>query len=234
MLQDASTDAIAAASGELEVRIASTQEQIRQAQRLRYVVYCLERGFEPGENGLEQDEFDNLAKHVLVRSRQTGNILGTVRIVLPAPGAGHDGFPMQRACADYVLAPLPVAATGEISRFALTRERFGVSPAAAALMRLCLMRGIVEISGQAGLTHWCAIMERSLLRLLRATSIHFQAVGPLVEYHGIRQPTVAAIGTILGRICREQPAVWSFITDNGKFWSDQMIIAEKVVRTASV
>ena len=228
MLQAAFTDAVAAANGELDVQIASTPEQLREAQRLRYIVYCLERGFEPGQNGLEQDPFDEQAKHVLVRSRLTGDVLGTVRVVVPTLEAGHDGFPMQCACQPYILAPLPVAATGEISRFALTRERLGVSPAAAALMRLCLMRGIVEVSGQARLTHWCAIMERSLLRLLRATAIHFEPVGPLVEYHGARQPAVAAIGTILGRIRREQPVVWSFITDNGTFWCENMRRVETV------
>ena len=112
-------------------------------------------------------------------------------MVLPLPEIGHDSFPMQQACERFVLASLPAVATGEISRFALTRERTGVSPAAAALMRLCLMRGIVQVSGEAMLTHWCAIMESSLLRLLRATAIHFQAVGQPVEYHGIRQPAMA-------------------------------------------
>lgn len=71
---------------------------------------------------------------------------------------------MNRVCEPYVLAPLPVGSTGAISRFALTRERSCISAGAAALMRLCLMRGIVQVSGQAGLTHWCAIMESSLIR----------------------------------------------------------------------
>lgn len=226
MIQTAFTDAIAAASDELEIEIATTHEQLLSAQRLRHLVYCEERGFEPGVNGLEQDEFDAVSAHVLVRSRSTRNVLGTVRIVLPTADAGPDGFPMRRACEAYVLAPLPTGATGEISRFALTRSRLGISPAASALMRLCLMRGIVEISGRAGLTHWCAIMERSLLRLLCATAIHFQPVGPLVEYHGTRQPAVGAISTILSRIRREQPAVWSFVTADGALWSDPMQAVE--------
>ena len=220
MAQAAFSAAIAAAADELSVEVATTAEQIREAKQLRYKVYCEERGFEPGENGLEQDEYDDASCHILVRSRVTGAVLGTVRVVLPVAGSGHDGFPMQRACERYVLAPLPASATGEISRFALTRDRPGVSPAAAALMRLCLMQGIVRVSGERGLTHWCAIMESSLLRLLRATAIHFQPVGPAVEYHGIRQPAVGAIGTVLDRIRREQPQAWSFLTADGTLWSE--------------
>ena len=187
---------------------------------MRYRVYCEERGFEPGQGGRETDSFDASARHVLVCSRVTGRTLGTVRVVLPQHGGGAEGFPMNRVCEPYVLAPLPFASTGEISRFALTRERTGISAGAAALMRLCLMRGIVQVSGHSKLTHWCAIMESSLIRLLRATAIHWQPVGPTVEYHGKRQPAVASIDTMLGRIRREQPAVWSYITNDGAFWSD--------------
>jgi N-acyl-L-homoserine lactone synthetase len=137
---------------------------------------------------------------------------------------------MNRVCEQYVLAPLPAIATGEISRFALTRDRPGVSPAAAALMRLFLMRGIVMVSGLHDLTHWCAIMESSLLRLLRATGTHFQHVGPAVEYRGTRQPVVGAIATVLGRMRNEKPEVWNFITGNGTLWSDTQAQPEQARR----
>jgi N-acyl-L-homoserine lactone synthetase len=220
MLRPASSEAIAAAGDELRIEIATTPEQILEAQQLRYRVYCEERGFLPGANGLEQDRFDGHSRHVLVRSLVTGMTLGTVRIVLPTAEAGFASVPMAGVCEDYVLAPLPVSSTGEVSRFALTRDRTGISPAVAALMRLCLFRGLVQLSAQAGLTHWCAIMEKTLLRLLRTTSIHFQPVGPEVEFHGLRQPVVAAIDSILSRIQREQPAVWGYLTDHGSLWSE--------------
>ena len=219
-MQAAFSDAITAARDELRIEIATTPEQVIEAQKLRYRVYCEERGYEPGAGGLEQDAFDHTSRHVLVSSRVTGATLGTVRVVLPDAAAGQDSFPMQRVCERWVLAPLPMQATGEVSRFALTRDRTGVSPAASALMRLCLLRGIVQVSGQQALTHWCAIMESSLLRLLRATAVHFQPVGPTVEFHGTRQPTVGAIGTVLGRMRLEQPVVWSFITGAGSLWSE--------------
>ena len=220
-MQAAFTDAINAARDELAVEIASSPGQVLEAQRLRFRIYCEERGFEPGNNGLEQDQFDATSRHVLVRSRSTGSVLGTVRVVLS--NIGQDGFPMQRACAPWVLRPLPLASTGEISRFALARDRAGVSPAAGALMRLSLIRGIVQISAEHELTHWCAIMEPTLLRLLRATAIHFLPVGPAVEHHGVRQPAVCGIGTMLYRMKLEQPAVWAYITDNGALWSEAAI-----------
>ena len=81
------------------------------------------------------------------------------------------------------------------------------------------MRGIVVVSGTHDLTHWCTIMERSLLRLLRATAIHFEHEGLAVEYHGTRQPAVGAISTVLGRIRAEKPQVCSLITGDGALWA---------------
>ena len=75
MLQAAFSDAIVAARDELHVFIAHTPEQVRDAQRLRYRVYCEERGFEPGADGLEQDDVKSRAiehvAHLAGRARQT-------------------------------------------------------------------------------------------------------------------------------------------------------------------
>jgi N-acyl amino acid synthase of PEP-CTERM/exosortase system len=210
-------DAIKAATDELVVELAVSPGQVLEAQRLRYRIYCEERGFEVGKDGLERDEFDPASRHVLVRSRLTGAMLGTVRLV--QSDIGLDGFPMRRACDAELFGSLRVMSTGEISRFAVARHRSGVSPGAGALVRLCLIRGLVQISAQEELTHWCALMERALLRLLQATAIHFEAVGPVVEYHGPRQPAVCAIAPMLQRMKVEQPAIWAYITGNGALWS---------------
>src|SRR3954452_12978803 len=95
-------NAIASAQQELVVEIARTPEQVLEAKKLRYRVYCEERGFEPGEGGLEQDIYDDNARHVLIRSRATGEVFGTVRIVLSSDDDSTLGFPMQRVCDESV------------------------------------------------------------------------------------------------------------------------------------
>ena len=232
-MQAAFADAIASARDELVVEVATTRAQVLEAQRLRYRVYCEERDFLPGSNGIEEDEFDDKSRHVLVRSRATGVVYGTVRVVLSDGSEGDIGFPMQRVCEDYVLRPLPIAQTGELSRFAVTRERAGLSNAAAALMRLALMRGIVQVCGESKITHLCATMERTLLRLLRSTAIHFQPIGKPVEYHGIRQPAVWTMGSGLARIRSEQPLVWAFLTNEGAFWPEERVADEVILEDAA-
>jgi N-acyl amino acid synthase of PEP-CTERM/exosortase system len=75
----------------------------------------------------------------------------------------------------------------------------------------------MQMSDELGLTHWCAVMERSLLRLLQASAIHMPSVGPLVSYHGIRQPSIGHIASVLHRVRREQYPVWEFVTAGGQY-----------------
>src|SRR3546814_10050153 len=50
----------------------------------------------------------------------------------------------------------------------------------------------------------CAVMERPLLRLLDRLGIRFTHIGPLVEYHGRRQPYMLKLETMLQEVREEQ------------------------------
>ena len=215
-MQLAFTDSVAIAAQELAVEIACTAAQILEAKQLRYRVYCEERGFEAGEGGIEQDSFDASSRHILVRSRFTGEVYGTVRVALSDRKHAETEFPMEHLCQPWVFSSLPRTATGEVSRFALTRDRSGLSPAAASLMRLCLIQGVLKICDEHGLSHLCALMERTLIRLLEATSIYFVPVGPTIEHRGARRSATWTIGDGLAHVRRENPVVWSFITLDGQ------------------
>ena len=212
MLSRCLLTSVDAARNDYLVQVADTPALLSEAFRLRHQVYCVERGYETSTTGMESDGFDGNARHVLLRSRVTGQVLGTVRVVLPA---SQTGLPMQQVCDRTLLGELPLHTTGEISRFALSKERRAGTGEAGVFMRLGLMQGIVQVSRDAGLTHWCAIMERSLLRLLQATAIHFQPVGPVVEFHGIRQPAQGCISVVLDRMRRDANPVWSYVTADG-------------------
>src|SRR3546814_13072214 len=58
---------------------------LKEAFRLRYLVYCLDRGFEDAgscPSGLEYDDYDSQASHCLLRDRCGKRALGTVRVVM--------------------------------------------------------------------------------------------------------------------------------------------------------
>ena len=202
---------------EFSVVLADSPELVDAACRLRYQVYCVERGFEAGSNGIETDEFDSRARHVVLIHRQSGEVIGTVRVVPPRCSSSDAALPMQRVCGPGLLNGLPAWTTGEISRFAISKQR-RMSLGATAMARLGLMQGVVHVSEQLGLTHWCAIMEPFLLRLLQMNAIYFSPLGPLVEYHGMRQPSCANIQSVLDRLQRDQRDVWNHVTLHGKLW----------------
>jgi N-acyl-L-homoserine lactone synthetase len=205
---------------EASVELAETTALLRESYRLRYQVYCAERGFLPGQQGIEWDEYDEFSRHAVLRLRHSGVVVGTVRLVLPKSPAGGDDYPIQHVCDPALLRGLPLARTGEVSRFALTKQTRGLGPSSSSLLRLALIQGAVRLSAEAGHSHWLAVMEPTLIRLLRATGVHFTPLGPLVDYHGFRQPAVAELVPTLRRLAVKQPVVWDFVTQGGTWYPE--------------
>jgi putative hemolysin len=71
------------------ISIASTQEEIRAAQRLRYQIFAEEKGavLHTPLPGHDVDEFDELADHLIVTERTTGEVVGTYRLLPPGRSA---------------------------------------------------------------------------------------------------------------------------------------------------
>lgn len=231
-----SEEMLSAYSEKVSIELAETPEALREAYKLRYQVYCVERDFLTGENGMESDEYDPFSTHIVARWRQTGEVVGTVRLVLPKDPAGGNDYPLQHVCSPRLLEGLPRSRMGEVSRFALaktsTQRIRGVDASLPSLLRLGLIQGAVRLSAQAGHTHWVAVMEPTLLRLLSATGIHFVPLGPPVEYHGLRQPAVADLVPTLARLAREQPSIWNFVTENGTWYGQSHNTLHEVVLAA--
>jgi predicted GNAT family N-acyltransferase len=64
---------------EVRMRWASSAEHVSQAQRLRERVFCLEQGV-PRE--LELDGLDDRALHLLAREPASGEVVGTLRLLI--------------------------------------------------------------------------------------------------------------------------------------------------------
>ncbi|EFL89793.1 GNAT family N-acetyltransferase [Ahrensia sp. R2A130] len=82
--------------GPLITRLASTQDEIELAQRLRYDVFVGEMGAVPSSENrhsrLDRDPYDAVCDHLLVIDRDAGDrIVGTYRL-LPGRKRGSQGF----------------------------------------------------------------------------------------------------------------------------------------------
>ncbi|MGH6638708.1 MAG: GNAT family N-acetyltransferase [Polaromonas sp.] len=74
-----------AAVGKISVSWARHQDEVRQAQRLRYQVFALEMGATLSKTlpGHDIDLFDDYCEHLLVRDAESQDVIGTYRVLTP-------------------------------------------------------------------------------------------------------------------------------------------------------
>ncbi|MEO7937459.1 MAG: GNAT family N-acyltransferase [Burkholderiaceae bacterium] len=75
----------AGGAGPMRVSWARHQDAVRQAQRLRFDVFCGEMGARPAPRvaGHDADIFDDFCEHLLVHDTATEQLLGTCRVLTP-------------------------------------------------------------------------------------------------------------------------------------------------------
>jgi len=220
-----------------DVEAANNDKDRSTAYRLRYQIYCVENPFEdPAQfpDGKEKDHLDYRAVHGLVRHRKSGIACGTTRLILPTDDetAAPAGF--FDVCRSGAF--LPRATTAEISRFATSkafRERcmgfpdtrmFLQDASLLPLLTISLMAFTIQQAALHRITHLCAVMKPPLIRLLHRFGVHCHPVGPLVDYHGLRQPCYLPMDQLLADIGVEQPALWDIITDSGRILEAQRAV----------
>ena len=105
-LQKAASSSIAANFDRyFSVALVETEEQLRQAQGIRFRVYCEEFGYEDIDafpEHLEIDDFDEQSTHALVVHRETGLSAGCVRMVPTLASAPHEPLPFERYCGESI------------------------------------------------------------------------------------------------------------------------------------
>ena len=236
--ESASTNLLDRFNAYFETALADTPALLREAHSIRFRVYCLETRFEDASafpDGLERDAFDSHAVHSLLIHRASAQAMGTVRLVLPLADVPEKSFAIQAVSEHPGLRDgraFPLASTAEVSRFCISRSfrrratdtlyaEEDSEPANSAdrrsgpLMRLGLIQALVRMSAAHGITHWCAVMEPTLLRMLDAMAIRFTPIGPLVEHHGVRQPCSCDIAEALRAVKQERPSFWDVLTCGG-------------------
>jgi len=231
-----------------DVVSADTIGLMETAFRIRYQVYCVERSFEDESafpEQMETDEYDMHSAHSLVRCKASGQYTGMVRLVLPNPVDVNAPLPMEKFCQSGMkasgidLSSIPRESLAEVSRFSVSKELKrlcsrkpaisivgaedkpegkAMDPQMMPQITLGLFAGIVRMSAQNNITHWLSVMEPTFLRFLTRYGIYFQKTGPVVNYHGKRQPAVASIDSVLSGIHTHRKDAWEIITDNGNVW----------------
>jgi putative hemolysin len=92
---------------EFTVSLATTEEDLQAAQRLRYAVFVEEMGADgvlvDHQEGLEIDRFDAFCDHMIIRDNSTGQVVGVYRLLRSDQAQKAGGFYSE---AEYDLTPL--------------------------------------------------------------------------------------------------------------------------------
>ncbi len=78
----------------LTVHLARSQSEVREAQRLRYRVFAEEMGarLPTAAEGIDEDRFDAYCDHLIVADEDTGDVVGTYRVLSGANAQRIGGF----------------------------------------------------------------------------------------------------------------------------------------------
>jgi N-acyl amino acid synthase of PEP-CTERM/exosortase system len=219
---------------------AESDEQLDQVYKLRYQVYCRENNFEAADaftDRREIDQYDCRSLHSLLIDRSNGTVAGTVRIILPDENIIENCLPIQQFCRQQLILgrKIPLRTTAEVSRFAISKTFRNGSPksedhaaypvdrkALAPYITLGLIRGLIQMSLEHGITDWFAVMEPSLLRLLARFGIYFKPLGTLIDYHGMRQPSHISLSDLLNEVYRDKHDIWQVLTNNGQIFEQPL------------
>jgi N-acyl amino acid synthase of PEP-CTERM/exosortase system len=195
--------------------IDHTPRLLESSYRLRYQVYCLERGFLRPEDyplGLETDEFDCVSSHVGAVDAH-GELAGTARLVKNTAA----GFPLFHHCSIFPqerARDTPNDRVVEIGRLSVSRHyRRRLADAAAITgndqspqraagyqgenrrsgrggVLLTIIKAVYQQSKRMGATEWLAATEPSLQRVLARHGVPFRQIGPESDYFGLVAPYV--------------------------------------------
>lgn len=130
---------------------------------VRYQIFVEEKHWiEPTPLKIEFDDFDHFSRHLLVVN-DNHEVIGTVRMIDDSPL----GFPYEK------VASLPSAVSRdqlyEVSRLSVLESERGQR----SLILVGLCRAVWRIATRHSKTHWCAVVDRPVARLLKTLGFEF-------------------------------------------------------------
>jgi N-acyl amino acid synthase of PEP-CTERM/exosortase system len=220
-----------------EIIPASTEELRQEVYKLRYQVYCLEKGFlNPSPDGTEHDEYDEYSSHYLIRHHETG-YMATTRLILPDRNHPEKLFPMEaynQIDNAELLKSMPRNNIAELSRFCVSKEfrrranerdiivtnevdddRSPIKKHHSPNLTLALFACAVRISFEHDIHYWYAIMEPASKKIAAALGVNFVAVGspmPSEHYYGLRAPYTIKVNDLLRGAEEKDPEYLEMLT----------------------
>lgn len=189
-----------------ELFLADTALSKQTHFQLRYQIYCLEKGFEDTaahRNFQEVDSYDPSAVHFIVRSRDSGQWLGAMRLALGIPAQlpisrfatiqpdAIDVLMDKRTAEASRLCMLPgrkLQRNDHMNRLVRTHGKDSLDIFHASWISLGLIRAARQYCLNHDIRHCFFLGADSLARILRRVGMEICAIGPLTGHRGLRRP----------------------------------------------
>ncbi len=225
-----------------EVVLASTHELRQECFRLRYQIFCVERGFDlVNQNQMESDYYDKYSAHFLLKYRPANAYIGTGRLIFPQK-ENIFSLPLQKKLSQDVIHaynlhnPDHVRRTCEISRIGILKS---CSRSASKIFRnndrwaSKIMRKQIADIGKLGL--YRAIFLLALRKdgitdcifatdpflLTKFTAVGFNSYCVMDDSLNIYGPVIAIkfnLHEMLENGRKQAPEGWVITTDNGRIF----------------
>jgi len=171
--------------------LADTEESKSIHYALRHQVYCLEKGFEEGnQNAEEKDSFDSDAVHFIVRDLLKSKWVGTLRVILPK----KNGLPMLDVIGDDTLGDkgLSIDNVAEISRLSIVRQHrhatSTINEHVFSDVMFSLVNAAKNYCESLGISTWVFLCRKSLSKIANQQGMDMKKIGKSYEYKGTRYP----------------------------------------------
>ncbi len=227
-----------------EIVPATSDELKDEVYKLRYQVFCVENKIfncEDYPSQLESDDFDRHSVHYLIRHRNSGVYAATTRLIPPDANNPEKNFPLEQYCTIdnvAVMESINRAHLAEISRFCISKafkkrnnEKNTLATVSSGwqdypkqeerrtfpYLSLALIACAIKASHENNIHYIYSASQPPWLRFLSAMGINLIKIGPLVDYHGERWPTVIKIADMLDCVAEKNPDIWNLLTNKGRF-----------------
>lgn len=197
-----------------EIVPATTPELKQCAFRIRHSVYCEDLGFEPSRpDGLETDQHDGNALHVLMRHRPTDSFIACVRLVRVSVQQPGELLPFEQLCTNVNVGIVPTEPVqrlhiAEVSRLAVVRgfrrrkgepeqeapstdsDYAGAPRQRFPHLLVGLYLGVIGTAALHEIERLFVLTEPRLAGHLRNLGLQVHQIGPPVEHRGVRIPSM--------------------------------------------
>jgi len=201
---------------------ALTDELKQQCYRIRYEVYSRDLGFEPERSdALETDSYDAHSAHSLLRSRNNGDYVGCVRLIMLPREDSDRPLPFEQACTRTIdrsivdPARMSRERIAEVSRLAVAskyRRRKGESKVPASLTNedfgntaqprfpyipVGLYLSMIAQARRHGIETLFMLTEPRLAKHLARLGVDIRRIGGPVEHRGQRIPSMLSVDSVV-------------------------------------